>query len=193
MCDYHKTFLKGVEVNKHKLLLPPRVTLNKNNISLAQESLVASYKASDDVDNPFYALRNYHGRFYSIMHDGIQKFEKELNGTFIRTLDEANKITLMPWGLTAIRGRSLNADKLVQHLIQTIDKVNPPKISAYSEAPTKLQRLSMVDDLSVPNPPHFFKLGSLENLDPNKKIAEIVVTDWPINLMADSCATNICA
>ena len=51
----------------------------------------------------------------------------------------------------------------------------------------------MVDDLSVPNPPHFFKLGSLEKLDPSKKIAEIVVPDWPINLMADGCATNICA
>ena len=41
--DYCKTVLKGVEVNRHKLLLPPSVTLNKNNISLSQESLVASY------------------------------------------------------------------------------------------------------------------------------------------------------
>ena len=83
---------------------------------MVQESLVASYKASDDVDNPFYALKNYNGRFY-FMHNGTQKFAKKLNSTFIRTLNEANKITLMPCGLTAIRGKSLNVDKLVQHLI----------------------------------------------------------------------------
>ena len=111
------------------------------------------------------------------MHDRIQKFAKELNGTFIRTLNQANKITLMPWGLTAIRGGSLNADKQVQHLTQTISKVKPPKISAYSEAPKKLQRLTMIDDLSLPNPPHFFKIGSLDNLDLNKNIVEIVVPD----------------
>ena len=90
-----------------------------------------------------------------------------------------------------MRGGTLNADKLVQHLIQTISKIKPPKISAYIEAPKKLERLSMVDDLSVPNPPHFFKLESFGNLDPNKKIVEIVVPDWPLNLMADGCATDV--
>ena len=99
----------------------------------------------------------------------------------------------MPWGLTAIRGGLLNADKLVQHLIQTISEVKPQKISAYSEAPKKLQRLSMIDDLYILNPPHFFKLGSFVNLNPNKKIVEIVVPDWPVQLMADGCATNVCA
>ena len=68
--------MKGVEVNECKLLPPPRVTLNKNNIGLAEESVVASYKASDDVDNAFYALRNYSGRFYSIMHDGIKNLQR---------------------------------------------------------------------------------------------------------------------
>ena len=51
----------------------------------------------------------------------------------------------------------------------------------------------MIDNLSVPNPPHYFKLVSLENLYPNKKIVEIVIPDWPVNLMNDSCATNVCA
>ena len=137
-------------------------------------------------------MRNYNGHFYSLMHDEIQKFAKEVNGTFIRTLNEANKITLLPWGLTAIQGGLLNANKLVQHLIQTISEVKQLKISTYSEAPKKLQRLSMIYDLSVPNPPHFFKLGSLENLDPNKTV-EIVVPDWLVNFMADGCVTNLCA
>lgn len=99
----------------------------------------------------------------------------------------------MPRGLTVIQGRSLNANKLVQHLIQTTSEVKPPKISACSEAPKKLQRLSMIDDLSVSNALHVFKSRSLENLDPNKNIVEIVVPDWPVNLMADGCSTNICA
>ena len=51
----------------------------------------------------------------------------------------------------------------------------------------------MIDVLSVPNPTHLFKLGSLENLDSNKKIVEIVVPNWPVKLMTDGCATNVCA
>ena len=50
----------------------------------------------------------------------------------------------------------------------------------------------MIDNFSVSNPPHFFKLGSLENLDPNKRIIETVVPDWPKILMADGCVTNVC-
>ena len=47
------------------------------------------------------------------MNDGIKNITKELNKTFIRILNEANKITLVPSSLTSIRGGSLNADKLV--------------------------------------------------------------------------------
>ena len=68
--DYHD------EVNGRKLLPSPRVTLNKNNISLAQKSLVASYKASDDVDNTFYAFRNYNGRFYYLCMTGFKNLQR---------------------------------------------------------------------------------------------------------------------
>ena len=76
MRGYHETVLKGVEVNGRKLLPPPRVTLNKKNISLAQESLVASYKASDDVDNPFYALRNYNGASIHLCMTGFKNLQR---------------------------------------------------------------------------------------------------------------------
>ena len=76
--EYHKTLLKDVEVSGHKLLSPPRVTLNKSNISEVQKALLTSYQTNDEEGNPFAALRSHNGKFCSIMHDGIQSFQENL-------------------------------------------------------------------------------------------------------------------
>lgn len=193
--EYHKTVLKGVEVNGHSLLPPPRVRLNKNNINVAQKALLSSYRTSDKENNPYAALKSHNGKFYSIMHDGIQKFAKELNGTYVRTISSTNQIATMPWGLTDIEGGSLNAEKLVTHLIKTIAQIKPLKNNAFEIAPKKVASLAgIVDDLNIPSPPLYFKLGKIEDeIDVNKKIIKLVVEDWPLNLMADGCSTNTCA
>ena len=54
--DYHKMVLNDVEVNRHKLLPPPIVTPNKNNISEVQKALLTSYHTSDEEGNPYAAL-----------------------------------------------------------------------------------------------------------------------------------------
>ena len=70
--EYHKTMLRGVEVNGYKLLPPPRVSLNSNNISNVCKDLLTSYQTSDG--KPYAPLQSHSGKFYSIMHDIIHKF-----------------------------------------------------------------------------------------------------------------------
>ena len=135
--DYHKTVLKYVEVNGHKLVTSSRVTLNKNNISEVQKFLLTSYRTSDEERNPYAAIRSHSGKFYSIMHKGIQKFSKELNGCYVGTISPNNKIVIMPWALSEIPGGSMNAEKLVAYIIQIISQVKPVEASAYEIAPKK--------------------------------------------------------
>ena len=64
--EYHSTVLKGVEGNGRKLLLPPKVTLNKNNISEVQKAILTSYRECQDSGNPYAALKCHNGKFYSL-------------------------------------------------------------------------------------------------------------------------------
>ena len=68
-------------------------------------------------------MKGYYGKYYGIMHDGIMKFNQELNGVFIRLLQsQAEKglsIVNLPRRLTEISGWSLNSDKLVEHITST--------------------------------------------------------------------------
>ena len=71
------------------------------------------------------------------MHDGIQKFSRELNGSFVLSLSETNKIVIMPWGLTEIREGSLNAERLYNHLVHRMSSIKPVKNSTFSECAQK--------------------------------------------------------
>ena len=99
-------------MNGRKLLLPPKVILNKNDIREVQKAILTSCRESLDSGNPYTALKCYNGKFYSLMHDGIQKFSQELNGSFVRSVSARNKIVLIAGGLTEIREGSFNAERL---------------------------------------------------------------------------------
>lgn len=65
------------------------------------------------------------------MHDGMQKFSKELVGVFIRTVTTASKsikIVNIPWFLNQLHGGSLNTEKLVEHLLIASSKSSQFKI-----------------------------------------------------------------
>ena len=79
--EFHPAVLKGVEANGQKLLPPPKVTLNKNNISRVQKAILTSYRESQDSGNPYVVLKCHNGKFYSLMHHGIQNFSQELDGS----------------------------------------------------------------------------------------------------------------
>ena len=106
----------GVEINGRKIPPPPQVEINKNNISKMQGAMLESYIQTDSSPNA--AIRKEYGKYYSIIHDSIQMFSKELNAVFLRTvlMDNGVKIVNIPWGLTEIDGGSLDSEKLVTHL-----------------------------------------------------------------------------
>ena len=127
----HNSVLPGVEVNHSKLAVPPKVLLNKNNITTAQFVLPELYRQDEDEENPYKLLQSPFGKYYSLLH----------NGVFIRSLSSAWNLLNIPWSLSEIEGRSLNASKLVQHIIQTISQVKPTKNNAYKEVPKLLNSL----------------------------------------------------
>ena len=72
--EYHPAVLKGVEANAQKLLPPPKVTLNKNNISGVQKVILTSYRESQDSGNPYVALKCHNGKFYSYLFFNASRY-----------------------------------------------------------------------------------------------------------------------
>ena len=104
------------------------------------------------------------------MHDGIQKFSQELNGSFVRSVSARNKIVLIAGGLTEIREGSLNAERLYNHLLHGMSSTKPIKNSAFSEFEKKLElRAGTEDDINIPatSPTKFFKLCEVDTVDSN--------------------------
>ena len=188
--DYHNTVLSGVEVNNCKLAPPPKVQLNKNNIFKAQNAILDSYRHSKEEDNPYNQLNSHSGKYYSVSHDGIQKFSKELNGVFIRSLSTSSMPINVPWSLTEIEGGSLNAKKLIRHIIETIAEVKPIKNNAFVsiEDAMKKQRSILVPEY---RPPQFFKMCSL--LSVTETTIDLECKEWPVTIMADGCSVNVSA
>ena len=149
-------------------------------------------------DNPYIALKEHFGKFFSIMHDGIQKFSIELNGVFIRTvLSNIDTVTVtnIPWSLTKIPGGSLNAVKLIEHIFQIIKSVHP--LSDTKKASTAFKKLSVeehgVDFDRFPELPTYFEIRKLEKVDWNLGVVFLVCELWPVAITADGCSVNVAA
>ena len=92
------------------------------------------------------------------MHDGIQKFAKELNGAYVRTLSSSttSTISLVPWSLTEIPRGSVNAKKLVSHLIHLISTIHPVKENAYVPVLNHMSNQVPENSVISPFPPQYF-------------------------------------
>lgn len=107
--SYLNTVLSGVGVNHSKIAPSPKMLLNKNNIITTQFELLESYHQGDDEENPDKLLQSPFGKYYLLLHDNIQKFNKKLNGVLNRSLSSAWSPVNIPWWLTDIEGVSLDA------------------------------------------------------------------------------------
>ena len=83
-----------------------KTQLNKDNIGSVQEALVKAYKELDlssGNSNPLlYKPFKKDDAPICIYTDGIQKFSKELNGSYARTADSVLNITNAPISLHEI-------------------------------------------------------------------------------------------
>ena len=82
---------------------------------------------------------------------------------------------------------SLNAKKLVSHLIHLISNIRPVKENAYASVLNHMSNQVPENSVISPFPPQYFKCCKLIHID--KKI-QLEIDDWPVD-MADGCATNI--
>ena len=68
--------------------------------------------------NPYRILKCCKGKYFSIMHDGIQKFSKELLQVYTQIATTKSKsieiVINVPWCLHQVNGVSLKTQKLVE-------------------------------------------------------------------------------
>jgi len=106
--QYHKSKLGNLEIDGKKFRKPVRVKINLHDITRVQKGIADAYKKlrkSTSLNKATYkALTETHGRFYSIMNDGIQKFPQEFNGVFVRIIDFNFEVSNLPWSFNKIRG-----------------------------------------------------------------------------------------
>ncbi len=192
--DYHKTVLKNVVVNDQIIPPPPKVRVNRNNISIPQKSILTAIQESLEKNNP-YNIFTHQSDYYSIMHDGIQKFRMELNGVILRTIDTDLEVLNIPWMLKEIPGGSLNADKLVIHVMNVIGSIRLRKLPNDSAANYRVSDILLKtgDGLSIPKPPFYFSSCSLLHFDLENKVISLDMPDWPVAINGDGCSTNTSA
>ena len=162
---YHSTALAGVETNNPKIAPPSKVVLNKDNIHAGQSALLKSYQKYKVVS--YQDVKSYYGKFYFLMHDGIQKFTKELYGADVRRLSSSttSTISLVPWSLKEIPRGSLNAKKLASHLIHLISTIRPVKENAYVSVLNHMSNQVAENSVISQSPPQYFKCCNVIHTD----------------------------
>lgn len=103
------------------------------------------------------------------------------------TSDEMDPVNV-PWSLTEIKGGSLNAEKLYEHIISTIQSIHPLYHNASS---TMMRRYG--DDPLIPLPPSYFRVCEIITFSEEQKLIQLVMPFWPVAVTADGCSTNIAA
>ena len=186
---YHSTVLKDIEINKKKIPPPPRVLVDRNNVDIPQKALLTSFQLSTAEKNPYNILKS--NDLYSFMHDGIQKFGRELNGVFTRTLSLDMEVLNVPWSLSEIEGGSLNSEKLVTHVFEVIKSVKPIINSADKDVSRIL--LQTIEPTDFPKPPKYFEVCTLLHFSVESKVINLCMMFWPVAIVADGCSTNSCA
>ena len=189
--QYHETVLKDIVIDGKVVLPPPRVTLNSHNIPVIQKSILDGYKSMDTSSNPYHVLRG--NPIYSLSHDGIQKFSRELNGVYIRTVDPNLSVVNVPWSLTEIEGGSLNSAKLEDHILRIISRVHPVPVNATSALYREAERQNIDGWDVIPKPPILFDCCELTSVDFVVKKIEFLLKNWPVAVVGDGCSTNSCA
>ena len=95
-----------------------------------------------------------------------------------------------------LKGGSLKATKLVQHIILTTSQVKPTKNNVYNEVPKLLNSLlekNPESDLAIPPkpPPQYFKMCSVVSVEADN--IQLEMKKWPVTIMVDGCSTNVSA
>ena len=175
---YFRKKLGGIEIEGKKFIPPVRVLINAKNISRVQQGIITAYKelkSPTPVNRaPYVALKDDpFGKYYRIMHDGIQEFCKEYNGVFIRTV--YSDLDVVNLHLTSIPGGSMDSTKLVKQLFSVIADVKKFRNlfnDAQSEFLSPFQKKNP-EVIAPSNLPSILRCTVIEKLDLEKKFIEL--------------------
>ena len=125
------------------------------------------------------------------MHDGITKFGKEYNGTYLRGVDcETYKLFNLPYCLTNVPG-AMNSYLLRDILIETIAPFSNVENSAHSVINNEIERpVPERNNDFQKTLPNYFELGKLERLAIENKEIIIAVQNSPVGICGDGGSYN---
>ena len=132
--------------------------------------------------------------YYSIMHDGISKFSHELNGVYMRGINvETYEPFSVPYCLNKMKGGVTGMDTAHEILANVATVVNSSS-SAFHTIPRNFQEEVGGSDANYipPNPPNYFKIGTLQTVDHKEKVIHIKVSEkFPVSNVGDGVAVNV--
>ena len=191
---YYETAEKHVQIHNPGVTLPPpvQVSLNKNNIIQAQKSILDAYR----YDDPSFSYQKLvQSPFYSVMHDGINKFGAEFIGVYFKGIDSNNKPFCEPYCLTRMKG-GVNAFDTANEIIANICSFNSLGDSNAFHTINNDIKECFPHDIYPPVdhvPPSYFKMGKIMNVvnnDDEKQINIAVDDRFPIGNTGDGVYTN---
>ena len=109
--------------------IPPviKVQLNSHNITRAEKAILDAYRY-DDEKSIFIKFEKT--PYYSLMHDGISKFGHELNGVYMRGIDDDCVPFSLPYCLNKMRGGVTGVDT-AHEIIANVASMVASDSSAY--------------------------------------------------------------
>ena len=138
-----------------------------------------------------YCYFSFTGNLYLIIHDGIQKFSRELNNVITRHTTPAMDPLILPWKLTEIQGGPLNASELCDCIFNTMKSIQPVQNAA--DAAIVKSSSQYPDNLNVPHSPSYFKVCQFLHFSEGTKTIQLIMLNWPTTITADGCSTNMSA
>lgn len=193
--NYHETHLAGIVLDGKKFESARKICLNEHNIVNFEKAILNTFRESDGTAmnySPYSVLRGPFSKYYSIFHDGIQKFGMELNGVMARALNENLNIVNVPWALTKIPGGSLDSGKLVSQILAVVNRIVTYGVKSFEPASKSILHRyeSHFPDAICPTLPPIFSCCTLTDFDIENKAIKMRFENWPVALVADGCSVN---
>ena len=135
-----------------------KVQLNSHNITRAKKAILDAYRHHDGK----LIYRKFEKTpYYSLMHNGISKFGHELNGVYMRGIDDDCVPFSLPYCLNKMRGGATGVDT-AHEIIANVASVVASDSSAYHMVGRQFtESFGQEGPRHIPSvPPSYFKLVS---------------------------------
>ena len=164
--------------------------MNSHNLTRAEKAILDVYRHDDKK----LILRKFEKTpYYSLMHDGISKFGHELNGVYMRGIDDDCAPFSLPYCLNKMRGCVTGVDS-AHEIVANVTSVVASESSAYHMVDRQfIESFGQEEPNYIPPvPPSYFKISELDNVDHSEKVVHIAISNrFPVANIGDGVSVNI--